>query len=208
MKKRNLLIYVGLLLIAAALLITGYNVWSDYRAGNKANEVLEALIPKINKDPVPETGIMHDGEGIEFPDYVLNPKMDMPTQTVDEIEYVGMLTIQKIGIELPVADEWNSENMKNVPCRYSGTAYGDDLVICAHNYYYHFGRVSNLSYGDEVVFTDLDGNVFRYKVAEFESLKPTSVYEMTDSDWDLTLFTCTLDGTARVTVRCEKIEEE
>lgn len=208
MKKRNLLIYVGLLLIAAALLLTGYNVWSDYRAGEKADEVLEKLLPGINKEPVPETGIMHDGDAIEYPDYVLNPEMDMPTQTVDEIEYVGILTIPEIGIELPVADEWNNDNMRNVPCRYSGRAYGDDLVICAHNYYYHFGRVSNLSYGDEVIFTDLDGNVFRYKVAEFDSLKPTSVYEMTDSDWGLTLFTCTLDGTARVTVRCERIEEE
>ena len=37
---------------------------------------------------------------------------------------------------------------------------------------------------------------------------PTSVQEMTDGDWDLTLFTCTVGGKSRVTVRCVLAEGE
>lgn len=42
----------------------------------------------------------------------------------------------------------------------------------------------------------------RYEVAEIEILSPDAVEEMTEDDGDLTLFTCTLGGGSRVTVRC------
>ncbi len=43
------------------------------------------------------------------------------------------------------------------------------------------------------------------EVAEVETLAPTAVEEMKSKDWDLTLFSCTIDGGARVTVRCRQI---
>ena len=81
------------------------------------------------------------------------------------------------------------------------------MVVAAHNYYSHFGYLKNLSQGDEVIFTDMTGNVFRYGVIEIETLSPFAVDEMTSGDWDLTLFTCTVGGATRVTVRCERIDE-
>jgi len=45
-------------------------------------------------------------------------------------------------------------------------------------------------------------------VAAREVLLPTAVEEMTAGEWDLTLFTCTLGGRSRVTVRCELVETE
>ena len=53
-------------------------------------------------------------------------------------------------------------------------------------------------------FTDVSGAVHRYTVMQVETLAPTAVDEMTGGDWDLTLFTCTYSGQARVTVRCVK----
>ena len=53
----------------------------------------------------------------------------------------------------------------------------------------------------------MDGNVFRYEVVELETLMPTAIEEMTSGDWDLTLFTCTIGGGSRVTVRCELAEK-
>lgn len=48
----------------------------------------------------------------------------------------------------------------------------------------------------------MDGNIFAYKVIEVETLQPTAIEEMTIGGWDLTLFTCTVGGASRVTVRC------
>ena len=81
-------------------------------------------------------------------------------------------------------------------------------VIAAHNYKTHFGRLKELRPGDEVRFTDTEGNAFRYTVAELETLGKYDVEEMAAGDWDLTLFTCTYGGQSRVTVRCLRVTEE
>ena len=75
------------------------------------------------------------------------------------------------------------------------------MIICAHNYVTHFGRLRNLLPGDQVIFTDIDGDEFYYTVAEMDTLPGTAVEEMESGDWDLTLFTCTMGGQSRVTVR-------
>ena len=97
--------------------------------------------------------------------------------------------------------------MKISPCRYEGSIYLDNMVICGHNYSTHFGTLKELDAGDLVFFTDMDGNLFEYAVAETEILQPTAVEEMTSGNWDLTLFTCTVGGATRVTVRCLKLEQ-
>ena len=52
----------------------------------------------------------------------------------------------------------------------------------------------------------MDGNVFTYRAASVEALDPTEIDDMKHSGFELTLFTCTLDGTDRLTVRFEKTE--
>ena len=98
--------------------------------------------------------------------------------------------------------------MKTAPCRFTGSAYTDDLVLMAHNYERHFGRLKDLGVGDAVRFTDMDQNVFSYRVEAVELLQAEDVENMTAGEWPLTLFTCTVGGAYRVTVRCERIANE
>ncbi len=184
---------IGLFCLLAALCLTAYNLWSDARAGDAADSALRQMQGDAVQTP----------SAAEVPDYILHPEMDMPTQEIDGRDYIGTLEIASLGLSLPVLSEWSYPGLRIAPCRYSGSAYQHNLVIAAHNYTSHFGRLKNLSLGDSVTFTDIDGNVFFYQVAEIETLNPHSVEEMTDGDWDLTLFTCTIGGQARVTVRCE-----
>ncbi len=210
-KKGKILITLGLLLIAAALSITGYNVYDNLRAGSAASSVLTKLEQMINKDPIPPGGrsIYDDPEmaknhpnEIEYPDYILNPNMDMPTVTVDDHDYIGMITIPSLSMELPVMDEWSYSNLSISPCRFEGSAYLNNLIICAHNYGRHFGMIPTLKLGDEVIFTDVDGNRFSYHVKEVIKVSPMAYKELVSGEWDLTLFTCTYGGANRVTVRC------
>ena len=214
-RKGTVLIVIGLLLMVAALSLVLYNVWDNYRAGTDSDSVLERLIPQIGGDPVPPggrwTGDRKDADGgriseYEYPDYELNPDMDMPVKNVDGTDFIGVISIPSIGRELPVSAECDLDKLRIAPCRYSGSVYLNNMVICAHNYVVQFGPIGNLRYGDEVVFTDVDGNEFRYRVAQVETLRPGEVERMVKSEWDLTLFTCTLFRTTRLTVRCEAIE--
>jgi len=110
-------------------------------------------------------------------------------------------------LELPVISTWSYKDLKSAPCRYNGSAYSHDLVLCAHNYVSHFGRLKDLHEGDTATFTDMDGNLFPYVMVERETLEPASLEEMCAGDWDLTLFTCTVGGRSRVTIRFV-LEEE
>lgn len=200
--KRGLLCMAGgLALLLAALCLTGYNLWDERRAGDtaeKAARALEAETPVLEELDLPEEMI---------PDYVLNPWMPMPVAEVDGHEYVGTVDIPAIGINLPVLSEWSYPNLKLSPCRYAGSVYLDSMIIAAHNYERHFGGLKNLEAGDAVSFTDADGNVFHYTVTGLEQLDPTEPVTMFQGEWDLTLFTCTLGGQYRVTVRCARTED-
>ncbi|MCH5317777.1 MAG: sortase [Eubacterium sp.] len=200
MRKRLSFISIalGLLLIVSAFGLTFYNLWDNSRASREANEILVEISSQIS-----ETSEAYEAYGDEFiPDYILNPKMNMPTITHDGHKYIGTISIPVIDLELPVMDSLSYPQLKIAPCRYSGSAYLNNLVIAAHNYTGHFGRLRNLVTGDDVFFTDVDGNVFKYKVSNIETLVPTDVEEMKSGDWDLTVFTCTVGGQTRLAIRC------
>ena len=202
-KKGTWLMTGGLLLIAAALFLTCFNLWDERRATNSAGEALrelEAVRPE-------EAEATEPGEA-EIPAYLLDPGREMPAVEVDGGRYIGVLEVPSLGLELPVMETWSYPNLRVAPCRYSGSAYQDDMIIAAHNYKTHFGRLKELRPGDEVRFTDTEGNAFRYTVADLETLGKYDVAEMAAGDWDLTLFTCTYGGQSRVTARCLRVTEE
>ena len=197
----------GLLLIAAALLLTVYNLWDEHRAGTAVTQVMEPLQKQTPDSMLVQTPSSPAGPGeSEIPDYILNPDMEMPTMDIDGNRYIGTLDIPALNLSLPVMSEWSYPKLKIAPCRYVGTAYQGNFVIAAHNYRTHFGSLGNLSAGDRVTFTDVDGNIFSYDVVEVQILNPAAIEEMVSDDWDLSLFTCTLGGKTRLTVRCDKIE--
>lgn len=189
-----LLMRIGLALLACAFLLTGYNLWDAYRAEQKAAAVFAELSEG-----------MQQAETETIPDYVLFPEMEMPVRKIGERYYIGILEIPTLGLTLPVTEEWSYPNLKTSPCRYAGSAYLDNFVIAAHNYNSHFGKIHNLYPGEQILFTDVDGNQFRYEVRDIEVMQPTEIAEMTSGEYALTLFTCTYDGRSRVALRCEKI---
>ena len=200
-KQRGLLsITVGLLLIAAALFLASYNLYDELRAEQSARQAVTQLDAYLPAEAAPEAPSDSAGdqeplvsdERTVIPDYVLSPNMEMPVETINGIDFIGVLRIPALELELPVISEWN---------------YLNNLILCGHNYASHFGSLKTLSEGDIATFTDIDGNVFIYKMVERETLNPTDIEGMESGNWDLTLFTCTVGGQSRVTIRFE-LEED
>ena len=178
-KAGTICMILGTVSVLAALSLFLWNRYDDRRAGKAAQEVLEQL-----EDQLEEGG--SDGTEVE----------------IDGELYIGYVSISSLDLTLPVMSDWSYPKLRIAPCRYSGSTKTADLVIAAHNYERHFGKIKDLSPGDAVYFTDMDGGVTSYEVAEVDTLSPTAVEEMTDSGYALTLFTCTYGGQSRVTVRC------
>lgn len=192
-KRGTVWINAGLLLIAAALFLSAYNEWESREARDSARQVIAQLCDELPTEA---------GEPTTLPDV----RREMPVKTINGRDYIGVLSIPSLELELPVISQWDYPALKVAPCRYSGSLYQDNLIICAHNYASHFGKLKELQPGDIVLFTDMDEHVVTFQMVERETLNPMDAEGMEAGDWDLTLFTCTIDGQTRVTIRLERVE--
>ena len=205
--KRNrgmFCIYTGLLLIAAALALIGYNQWEDAQAERAVSSVMQQLkVPEhAPEQPSISAPVSTPPSEQEIPDYILNPNMEMPVQEIDGYDYIGIVEVPSCEIELPVISQWSYPALRRAPCRFEGSAYTDDLILAAHTYNAHFRRLRELHGGEEVIITDITGNRFCYEVIGMETIDETDLESLEAGVWDLTLFTCTAGGTARILIRC------
>lgn len=227
-KRGTVLMTAGVLLILGAAGLLFYNRNEDTMVERRSASILSELKTQVESRKaeyeanlyVPhasyaaDSGDASEGEGL-LSEEILLPQPDIfeeyeeePVYWVDTTSYLGVLYIPALGIELPVISDWSYSNLRMAPCRYNGSVEEGNLVIAAHNYGCHFGHISTLNTGDEIIFTDGDGIQHRYSVVNSELIGGRNVTAMEEGsdDWDITLFTCNYSGTNRVTVRGALIE--
>lgn len=213
MRKRGItLMAIGAILILTALGFILSYLYEENTANREAELICSRLIVQIEKEKESDSSgtpeqYAADETAAGIPDESQNIRSrltdaNLDTIDIDGVGYIGYLSIPDLDLDLPVIAKWSYDSLKISPARYSddGSSYG--LVIAAHNYARHFGKISSLSEGAVVYFTDVHGVVYSFEVAKQEVLNPDDITEMTAEPYDLTLFTCTPGGSSRVTVRC------
>jgi sortase A len=178
-------IFIGVVLIISAALLIKHNLDESAAAGSASEEML--------------VGVIEQMPGVVLESY----SGEMPVVDVEGHSFIGTIQIPSLGLFLPIQSEWSKENARYAICRYKGSVYDNDLIIAGHNYVEHFGNLNQLNSGDEVIVTDMNGVSFYFEVSNIETLGAYDTEEMESGDWDLTLFTCTVGGANRVTIRCE-----
>ncbi len=198
-----------MLSVAAAIFLS--NQMESRMAAESSQQVLQQI--ELQLQAVPEQDPLDSYPTdplLEMPIFPGSSEADIdPAMTEVEINgnpYIGYLTIPGLDAPLPVMSDWSYPKLQISPCRFYGSTKSDDLVVMAHNYDKHFGKLRNLSPGDEITFTDMDNETIRYEVIATEILSPDALEDMISAAFDLTLFTCTYGGQSRVTVRCDRIE--
>lgn len=184
MIKGRHLIIGGVLVLIASLCLFFNNVFDSYNAAYSAKNVVNQWDNAT--------------KGKSF------KKKEMQSVAIEGNFYIGKLNILPLNLTLPVMKDWDYDKLTKSPCRYEGSVYEDNMIIIAHNYKGHFGRLYKLNKGDDILFEDVKGEEFSYKVDRVETLSSEDVDEIDALEWDLTLFTCTVGGRNRVTVRCIK----
>lgn len=230
MKKRRgpILILIGLVLIIAAVGLVLYNNWDSDRAGRESEEIADLLESIIIYDPAP-VPTMDNGQPVALPDPQATPQPieavepgeeetvpgetdadtpPMATVWIEEWRYIGVLELPTLNLKLPVLNRWSYAKLNVAPCRYYGSVYRNNMVICGHNYATHFSPVRSIALGADVYFTDVTGTRFHYVVSGTETVQPMAVEDMiiSDGEWDLTLFTCNIGGATRFACRCKLVE--
>ena len=193
-------VILGAVLILSALLLFLRNWEEREEAGDHAEQVLQIIADNMVKEP-PVTTPSETEETV-----VSEIPAEMTTMSIDGYDYIGYLEIPTLDLKLPIMSDWDYDRMKIAPCRQFGSIRTEDLVIAGHNYKRHFGTLSGLNPGDDILFTDMDGTEWKYIVSETTKLQPTDVDAVQNSGYDLVLYTCTPGGASRVVIYCNLIE--
>ena len=183
-------VFLDVCCILSSVGFVAYNRWENENAEDIVQDLLEDI-----------QSIIEEKQTEQF------LPAEMTTVKVDGYECIGILSIPVLDIELPVLTDWSYAKLKKAPCHYYGSYYEKDFVIAAHNYKSNFGRLSELQTGDIVIFTDINNVERYYEVVLLETLHKNATKEMIISGFDLSLYTCTLGGSNRVTVRCNAVED-
>lgn len=187
-----MIIAAGTALILAAMFFLWHNRQEDDRARAASESLVERIEASMGaEEAAGEQAAEEDG---------------MTVVMLDGYAYIGCVEIPAIDRRLPVMADWSYQQLQLSPCRQFGSVEGNDLVIAAHNYDSHFGRLKELIEGAEVLFTDMEGNVTGYTVARVAVLQPDEVDAVRESGHDLVLYTCTKGGKTRVAVFCDRAE--
>ena len=190
---------LGAAMICGSLGLLLFNQQQQTMAARSVDAVMPQLVTAIHESKrLPEES--------QPPQELPLQQREMVVQEIDGHNYIGFVGIPALELELPVMADWTYPQLKIAPCRFTGSIFTDDLVIMAHNFERHFGRIRDLKPGDTVTFTDMEGQTISYEVVVLDILHPTAVEDMTAGEYDLTLFTCTYGGKSRVTVRCDRMK--
>lgn len=205
MKRKfgTVLILLGLCCVLVAAGFFAYNQYEEHRAARGAASVMPQMVDAIlsqETQPVPQ-----ETRDPELPEEETEPPGPMKTVEIDGHEYIGFLTITALKLELPVMADWSYPKLQINPCRFYGSIYTDNLVLMAHNYAKHFGGISGLSQGERVLFTDVDGHIWKFEVVDIQTTAANDAETLTCGEYDLVLFTCTYGGKSRVMVGCDAV---
>lgn len=110
----------------------------------------------------------------------------MATVSLRGTDFVGLLEIPRYGCALPVGAEWGKLSKR--PCRFDGSVYDRTLQIGATTQQGQCDFYRELSAGDAVLFTDMEGNRYRYTVTALRYARHADQATLTREPSDLTLF--------------------
>lgn len=182
-------IILGTLCLLGSVGLILYNSIEEKNGERYASLLLDEMNQKINDNSIHDNHI----------------ESEMDTINANGYESIGFLSIPILELELPVLNDCDDYKLKIAPCLYYGSYFEKNFVIAAHNYRSHFGRLKELKEKDLILFTDVNGKIYYYEVVLIETFSKYATEEMVTSGFDLSLYTCTVGGKNRVTVRCNKI---
>lgn len=204
MRKRGsfVLLLLGAALLCAALLLAAKNRREETSAGEAAAALLVQAEQTIAQHTASPAAVPTPAPSSAVEETLSPSPSASPSAAPEGPAFLGVLSVPAVSLTVPVLAEWTYYYLTLAPCRDCGSIETGDLVIAAHNYDTHFGRLSRIAPGDSVYFTDMAGSTTEYAAASVEQRDPSDAEGVRGSGYPLVLYTCSWDCTARVTVFC------
>lgn len=174
--KRQLLskalVIAGICLLACALVGTVAWQWNMQTWAKRAQETADTLISLLPqaRDAVPEA----------------RRDNTMSTLCVNGTDFVGVIEMPAYSLTLPVGNDWGKTEQN--PCRFDGSIYDGTMQIGASNQKGQFDFYREISLGDILTYTDMEGNRYTYAVRYIDSARHADRQTLAEKGAPLTIF--------------------
>ena len=191
MKKRTnrLCIFIGIgLLVIAAI---GFLVWQGeiYKSQQNAANYVQTIRTLI---PAPQGAALEERRD-----------NTMAVLSVEGANFVGILEMPRYGSSLPICADWGE--VTKYPCRFNGSVYDRTMQIGATSQKGQYDFYREISVGDAVFFTDMEGNRFSYEVTDIHYEKHADQTVLQQKDAALTLFIKNIYSFEYIIIFCDTI---
>lgn len=190
-KKRSVIriicVWVGICMLAsaAAMFVAGQrNIRINEQQAKAYVETLHALLPEP-QSAVPQA----------------RRDNTMPALALNGTDFIGILEMPRMGSSLPVCADWGQQS--RYPCRFGGSIYDKSLQIGATSQKGQYDFYREISVGDGVFFTDMEGSRFELAVTDICYEKQADQAVLEQNDAALTLFIKNIYSFEYIIVSCD-----
>jgi hypothetical protein len=127
----------------------------------------------------------------------------MSALALDGTDFVGILEMPIYDSVLPVSNSWGQSD--RYPCRFSGSIYDGTMQIGATSQAGQYEFFREISVGDPIYFTDMEGNRYAYEVKNLRYEKHADEAALMREDAALTLFIKNVYAFEYIIVFCDTL---
>ena len=191
MKKQTnrLFVIIGICLLvvaALAMIVWQWGIQASKQEASKYVQTIRTLIPTPQNAAVEE-----------------RRDNTMPILSVEGKSFVGILEMPKFGSALPVCADWGE--VSRYPCRLSGSVYDRTMQIGATSQDGQYDFYREISVGDLVSFTDMEGNRFSYEVTDIRYESHADQSTLRQKDAALTIFIKNIYSFEYILIFCDTL---
>ncbi len=133
------------------------------------------------------------------------------SELIELKDVIGKIIIEKLNLNYPILNGSTEENLNISITKFYGSSINcvGNCVLAGHNMKDGslFGRLSELSEGDNIILYDTSGNEKIYKVFNIKVVDPMDLSvlsQLTDKNRIVTLITCTNQGKSRLILQAKE----
>ena len=169
---QKICILVGVCLLIGAVVILALWRWNINSSEKRAQYYVNTLQELI---PDPQNAALEERRD-----------NTMSVLSVDGTDFVGIVELPRYGSVLPVCADWGKTS--KYPCRFSGSIYDGTMQIGATTQKGQYDFYRDLSVGDTVSYTDVEGNRYTFVITSLRYEKHADQAALQHEEAPLTLF--------------------
>ena len=186
---RKVFIIIGVCLLVTAMLLLFAWQWNIHMSEQKAKEYVSVIRELI---PEPQGAVQEERRD-----------NTMSTLSIDGTDFVGILELPRFESDIPVCADWGK--LSKYPCRFSGSVYDRTMQIGGTSQKGQYDFYRDISVGDSVCFTDMEGNRFSYSVTNIRYEKNADQSTLLREDASLTLFIKNVYAFEYILIYCDVV---